>query len=138
MPLHGLNHYTLRPQDLEKTKDFYVGVLGLSVGFRPPLDFPGYWLYSAATPTVHLIGPRASDADKPERVVGPTGLFDHVAFTASELGEVKARLQAAKVTFRENVLPHIHNTQLFFDDPDGVGVELNFPAHETPASAIAA
>ena len=30
MPLGGLQHYTIEPQDLERTKDFYVDVLGCS------------------------------------------------------------------------------------------------------------
>ena len=29
MPLGTLQHYTIEPSDLEKTKDFYCGVLGL-------------------------------------------------------------------------------------------------------------
>ena len=32
MPLGGLQHYTVEPHDLEKTKDFYVDVLGLDNG----------------------------------------------------------------------------------------------------------
>jgi len=52
MGLHGLNHYTLRPADLEATKHFYETVLGLEVGYRPPLTFPGYWLYCGGHPTV--------------------------------------------------------------------------------------
>ena len=44
MPLGGLQHYTIEPQDLERTKNFYCEVLGLENGDRPPLDFPGYWL----------------------------------------------------------------------------------------------
>lgn len=135
--LHGLNHYTVCPKDLERTKDFYVEVLGLEVGFRPPLDFPGYWLWSAGQPTVHLIGMREKDRALPPREVGATGLFDHVAFTASGLAETKRRLGAAKVDYEERVLPRIHNTQLFFRDPDGVSIELNFPAHETVLDAAA-
>ena len=50
MPLGGLQHYTIEPQDLEKTKNFYVDILGLENGDRPPLDFPGYWLYSGGRP----------------------------------------------------------------------------------------
>jgi catechol 2,3-dioxygenase-like lactoylglutathione lyase family enzyme len=46
MPLGSLQHYTIEPADLERTKDFYCDVLGLENGDRPPLDFPGYWLYS--------------------------------------------------------------------------------------------
>ena len=58
MPLGGLQHFTIEPQDLEKTKNFYVDVLGLEIGDRPPLDFPGYWLYSGGVATVHLMGTR--------------------------------------------------------------------------------
>ena len=58
MPLGGLQHYTIEPQDLERTKDFYCEVLGLENGDRPPLDFPGYWLYSGGVATVHLMGTR--------------------------------------------------------------------------------
>jgi catechol 2,3-dioxygenase-like lactoylglutathione lyase family enzyme len=41
MPLGGLQHFTIEPQDLERSKEFYVDVLGLEIGDRPPLDFPG-------------------------------------------------------------------------------------------------
>jgi catechol 2,3-dioxygenase-like lactoylglutathione lyase family enzyme len=44
--------YTIEPADLERTKDFYCDVLGLENGDRPPLDFPGYWLYSGGSATV--------------------------------------------------------------------------------------
>ena len=58
MPLGGLQHYTIEPADLERTKEFYCDVLGLENGDRPPLDFPGYWLYSGGVATVHLMGTR--------------------------------------------------------------------------------
>ena len=35
MPLGGLQHFTIEPQDLERSKNFYVNVLGLEVGDRP-------------------------------------------------------------------------------------------------------
>ncbi|WP_431269702.1 VOC family protein [Dankookia sp. P2] len=71
MPLEGLNHYTIRPVDLERTRQFYEDVLGLHVGYRPPLNFPGYWLYVGDNPTVHLIGPRADDAHPKHRRIRP-------------------------------------------------------------------
>src|SRR3954468_16755456 len=58
MPLGTLQHYTIEPSDLEATKDFYCDVLGLENGDRPPLNFPGYWLYSGGVAIVHLIGQR--------------------------------------------------------------------------------
>ena len=70
MPAMSLNHYTILARDLEATKDFYTDVVGLTVGDRPPLDFPGYWLYCGGVPTVHLIGKRPEDElinDAPDR-----------------------------------------------------------------------
>ena len=137
MPLGGLQHYTIEPQDLEKTKNFYCDVLGLENGDRPPLDFPGYWLYSGGVATVHLLGPR-----KPREgiVVRGTkkkfkdnGRFDHIAFAASDLPSVRKRLKTKKVKFREQIVPRTGAAQIFLYDPDGVGVELNFPPEEATA-----
>ena len=131
MPLGGLQHYTIEPQDLERTKSFYVEVLGLEIGDRPPLDFHGYWLYSGGTATVHLMGTR-----KPregvvvrgtEKKYEDTGRFDHIAFAATEVESVRKRLQSKNVNFRESIVPRTGDTQFFLYDPDGVGVELNFP-----------
>jgi catechol 2,3-dioxygenase-like lactoylglutathione lyase family enzyme len=137
MPLGILQHYTIEPSNLEATKDFYCDVLGLENGDRPPLGFPGYWLYSGGVPTVHLLGDR-----KPregivvrgaEAKFDNTGRFDHIAFSASDLPGVRKRIASRNVTFREQVIPRTGGTQIFLYDPDGVGVELNFDPSETPA-----
>ena len=131
MPLGVLQHYTIEPANLEATKDFYCEVLGLENGDRPPLGFPGYWLYSGGVPTVHLLGPR-----KPREGIvvrgtkkkfEDTGRFDHIAFAASNIAGVRRKLKARKVKFREQVIPRTGGQQIFLYDPDGVGVELNFP-----------
>jgi len=31
MPVTGLDHYLIRARDLERSKDFYVGVLGIEI-----------------------------------------------------------------------------------------------------------
>ena len=41
----GMNHFTVTAEDEQKTLDFYTGLLGLRVGYRPDLGFPGAWLY---------------------------------------------------------------------------------------------
>ena len=131
MGLGGLQHYTIEPSDLERTKDFYCDVLGLENGDRPPLDFPGYWLYSGGTATVHLMGTR-----KPregivvrgtEKKYEDTGRLDHIAFAATDVEGMRKRLQSKDVKFRESIVPRTGDTQFFLYDPDGVGVELNFP-----------
>jgi catechol 2,3-dioxygenase-like lactoylglutathione lyase family enzyme len=131
MPLGLLQHYTIEPQDLERTKNFYCDVLGLENGDRPPLGFPGYWLYSGGVPTVHLLGKR----EPREGIVvrgtvkkfGDTGRLDHIAFAATDLAGVRKRLKEHNVEFREQVIPRTGDSQIFLYDPDGVGVELNFP-----------
>jgi len=103
MPLGGLQHYTIEPADLEGTKDFYCDVLGLENGDRPPLDFPGYWLYSGGVATVHLIGTRKPREGIVVRGTGKkyqdTGRLDHIAFAATDVEGVRKRLQSRNVTF---------------------------------------
>lgn len=134
MPLGVLQHYTIEPSDLERTKDFYCDVLGLENGDRPPLGFPGYWLYSGGVATVHLLGARVPregiTVRGTDKKFDDTGRFDHIAFAATDLPGVRQRLQARNVKFREQIVPRTGAGQIFLFDPDGVGVELNFPPEE--------
>jgi catechol 2,3-dioxygenase-like lactoylglutathione lyase family enzyme len=60
MPLQLLEHFLVMTDDVDATRDFYCEVLDFREGFRPELDFLGYWLYlssisltGAATPAIH-------------------------------------------------------------------------------------
>ncbi|MEJ0017811.1 MAG: VOC family protein [Acetobacteraceae bacterium] len=135
MPAMSLNHYTILTRDLEATKNFYTGVVGLAVGDRPPLNFPGYWLYCGGIPTVHLIGyrPENEPINDAQSEPAKTGRLDHIAFACEGLQAMKANLEQHGIRFDERVLPRLNMTQLFYFDPDGIAVECNFPAAETPA-----
>jgi catechol 2,3-dioxygenase-like lactoylglutathione lyase family enzyme len=135
MPAMSLNHYTILARDLEATKNFYTEIVGLSVGDRPPLNFPGYWLYCGGVPTVHLIGDRAENEPIKDAPNDPakTGRLDHIAFACAGLKDMKANLDRSQIKYDERVLPRLNMTQLFYFDPDGIAVECNFPAEETPA-----
>ena len=56
MPVLGLSHFNLRASRplLDKLKDFYVDVVGLRPGFRPPFQRFGYWLYAGDSDVLHL------------------------------------------------------------------------------------
>ena len=142
MPLGVLQHYTIEPSDLERTKNFYCDVLGLEDGDRPPLGFPGYWLYSGGVATVHLLGERKPREGIVVRGTAKkfedTGRFDHIAFAATDLAGVRARLKAKNVSYREQVVPRTGAGQIFLYDPDGVGVELNFDPDEVKKAGAAA
>ena len=102
MPALTLNHYTIKVRDLEGTKEFYKDIVGLAVGERPPLPFPGYWLYCGEIPTVHLIGYRADDPQIPDgrSYPAPTGPLDHIAFNLQYLKEMRENLKSPGYKYR--------------------------------------
>lgn len=122
MALKGLDHCTILAADLGAARDFYVDVLGLTDGERPPFDFPGHWLYCEGHPVVHLIGgERARDAKTGSAAV------DHIAFAGAAADTMRAHLQERGVAFEEREVPRLGQRQLFLRDPNGVTIELNFP-----------
>jgi catechol 2,3-dioxygenase-like lactoylglutathione lyase family enzyme len=124
MPLTQLNHVTVRTDDLEGTRDFYNEVLGLLPGPRPPLAFPGYWLYCGENAVVHLV-PRSGAIGAGDGK--DTGNFDHVAFTAADFDGMRLRFKKLGISFREQEVPGVRVRQLFLQDPNRVMIELNFP-----------
>jgi catechol 2,3-dioxygenase-like lactoylglutathione lyase family enzyme len=53
------------------------------------------------------------------------GPVDHLAFAATDHDALAARLEAAAVPAVANDVPAAGIRQLFFDDPNGVRIELN-------------
>ena len=124
MPLTELNHVTVRTKDMEGTRDFYVNVLGMNVGFRPDLGFPGYWLYVGKSAVVHLVPESAGIGAGPSE---DTGNFDHIAFLAQDYEGTCQHLRKLGLRFRENDVASANLRQIFLTDPNHVMVELNFP-----------
>ncbi len=142
MPL-SLNHFSIRSADLAACQHFYTEVLGLQVGPRPEFPFPGLWLYAGdtavyANAVVHIIGIEPKDSgglsgylgDRDSAQLTGTGVVDHVAFFATGLAAMRDKLQGLGVTARERTVPGIGLHQVFLDDPNGVVIELNYPASE--------
>ena len=48
-----------------------------------------------------------------------------------------SRLKSAGFNFRERTVPNLGLHQVFFKDPSGVTIELNFPAEEALAASTA-
>lgn len=147
MPVGKLDHYSIRTPEVEASRRFYTEVMGFSVGFRPPFKFPGIWLYNGAqypetTGVVHIIGIDPNDpqglkdylGDRDVTSLQGTGTVDHMAFVATGLADMRARLQNHRIAFRERTVPALGIHQVFFEDPSGVTLELNYPAAETAAA----
>ena len=88
----GSRSRTRDADDLDRTRAFYEGLLGLREGPRPPLGFPGAWLYAGERPVLHVIAGRMLP---PER----RGVLDHMAFSATGLADVAGRLDAAGIAY---------------------------------------
>jgi catechol 2,3-dioxygenase-like lactoylglutathione lyase family enzyme len=123
MPISGMNHFTVLTNDLDATTAFYVDLLGLSEGFRPDLGFPGAWLYVDGQAILHIVAGRGVPAN-------PRGVIDHMAFSARDLRAVVARLKERGIEYDLRRLPSTAAWQLFFLDPNGARVELDFEAAE--------
>src|SRR3954470_1748030 len=122
MAIRAFQHVNTRSADVERTREFYVR-LGLRVGDRPPFASRGYWMYLGDQPVLHLVQRPDGQAHHEG-----SGNVDHVAFEAVDLEGTRRALTDAGLPFREAVVPRDGTIQIFVRDPDGVTVELNFPA----------
>jgi len=132
MPVTDLNHYLLRANDIEATKDFYVKVLGFEVMPRPEFPFPGYWLGIGGKIQVHVALHGVEQADlyyigSPRNAATDhAGVIDHIAFVADDPRAMAMHLKKIGVPFRPRYLPESQLYQLFVKDPNGLMIELNF------------
>ena len=124
-PINALHHVTVKTDDLDATRDFYSEVLGLEVGFRPDLDFPG--LLALLRPDAGGASGAAGERDR-RRAVDTIPARSTISpsspriSTASRRGSKRRASSSARTTSRQ---PPID--QLFFPDNNNVMVELNFP-----------
>jgi len=141
MSAQALDHVLVLSDDIDASRDFYCRALGMRVGERPPLPFPGHWLYDAGgRPCLH-IADRAIYNDHARSVgmlVSGEGSVDHFAFTAGGFEETASRLERAGIPVVRNEVPEAGLHQLYFDGPEGVRVEVNvfdrpFTAPSAPA-----
>ena len=129
MPASAMNHFTILTDDLDATLVFYAEFLDLQSGARPPFTFPGAWLYArgGSDAILHIVaGKQKSDLVK--------GVIDHMAFSGRDLAGTVGKLKARGLAYELRRLPGYGTWQLFFYDPNGAKVELDFdPAEQAPA-----
>jgi catechol 2,3-dioxygenase-like lactoylglutathione lyase family enzyme len=137
MPLGFIDHYLIQTADLAGTRDWYVDVLGMREGPHPDFRFPVCWLYIGDKDVLHLAEGGANVPESRLRYLGQestatsgSGVIDHIAFHCTDLVGMKARLDTHKVDYAERQVDDQGLYQLFFKDPNGVKVELNFDAAE--------
>lgn len=126
--VHGLFHAAIKTVDLEATRRFYTGVLGLSEVARPDFGYPGAWLacpHPGGAAIIHIYaGGPALGADG--RAPLGSAAIDHLSLSCSGYAGFKERFIAHGLAWREFVVPGTALWQLFVYDPSGVQLELTF------------
>lgn len=125
MTITGMNHFTVLTDDVGATVAFYRNLLGLAEGPRPPLGFPGAWLYAGGQAVLHVVGGRPRGELR-------AGVIDHIAFSATGLAAAIAALEANGIAHQCRQQAGSGVWQVFLHDPSGAKVELDF-APEEPA-----
>jgi catechol 2,3-dioxygenase-like lactoylglutathione lyase family enzyme len=119
MFVKGLDHFNIWASDVAALNHFYCDIVGLKVGPRPPLNFPGVWLYCGDQAIIHVnLGEVPPGTN--------TGAVDHLAFAGTgEPNDLTARLEREGIPFRaQTVAGGVR--QVFCSDPNGVKIEFNF------------
>lgn len=106
-----LHHSSIRIADLERSRQFYEGFLGLSAIERPDLGIAGRW-YGIGGGQLHLI-----QAPPIGMAIDPSG--PHFAIEVDDLDAARREIAAAGMQCLDP-----GGDQLWVLDPDGNTVEL--------------
>ena len=126
-----LDHVNIQTTRLAETVDFYRDVIGLQVRDPPGLD-PRLvqWMHDEdARAIIHLSTVGSLLGEGPAEVLGAkTGAVHHVALLCSGHDAMVARIKAHGLAYRLNHVAVVDLKQIFVEDPNGVLLELNYPA----------
>lgn len=130
MKLNALDHVNIITDDLAGTTRFFVELFDLDVRDGPePLPTEHVqWLYDDSGRAIfHINSREMQQAYRRETKPGPmTGAIHHVALDCSDHKAFIARLEAHGIDYRLNDISSINLKQLFFSEPNGILLELNF------------
>lgn len=146
MPVDHIQHLLIHTDDVEATALWFEENLGLRRGDNPDFKVPVVWMYVGDVHAIHIapfpdegttqrFQERYLGGRKSEARIG-SGVIDHVAFGCTGLVEMIARLDAHMATYLKRQAGEGALFQLFIDGPNGIRVELNFPAAEAEAAGI--
>jgi catechol 2,3-dioxygenase-like lactoylglutathione lyase family enzyme/uncharacterized protein YunC (DUF1805 family) len=131
----GIDHVTLVVKDLERSRRFYVDVLGMREVHRPAFSFAGSWFQAGKT-QIHLILEFADSAPAgnqlPEHL--RSSRAQHFAFEVEDAEAALPRLKERQIPILSGPKPRPDGyLQVFVMDPDGHVVELCSPPKAAPA-----
>jgi catechol 2,3-dioxygenase-like lactoylglutathione lyase family enzyme len=122
-----LDHVTLVVKDLQRSHDFYAGVLGMEPIERPRFSFDGSWFLAGRT-QIHLILEHADSGpagDKIPQHLMAMSRTHHFAFEVEDVPAATEHLRRCGVPVVSGPKDRPDGAvQVFATDPDGHVVEL--------------
>lgn len=127
-PVHvrRIDHVTLIVANVDASRQFYVGLLGMEEVARPQFSFSGAWFRAGST-LVHLIEQHelSGPAGYPVEVLVRSSRNHHFAFEVDDAAAAAATLKRLGVKLLDDVKYRPDGAiQVFLTDPDGHVVEL--------------
>jgi len=119
--MRRLDHVNIHTRDAATMISFLSEVLEVKEGHRPPFPNPGHWLYIGDQPVIHL-DVIERDGDFPQ------GIYNHIAFALYDLGSALKRIEATGYRHEYRDIPGTTLGQIFVYGPEGVKIELQYPA----------
>src|SRR2546422_730162 len=114
-----LHHVSFASKDLNASRAFFGGVLGLPEIERPGFQFAGAW-YALGDRQLHIIenpGEQAAAASRLSR-------SDHMALEVADVNAVRATLNQHGIAYQEGGNRQLGMEQIFCRDPDGHVIEF--------------
>jgi glyoxylase I family protein len=116
--IEGFHHAGFMVTDVERSVEFYEGLLGLKALARPDLGFPGRWYDLGGGQQLHLMQTDAMPGN-----TGQYGFDAHIALSVPDTDAVKRELEGRGIKYSFGS-GRSGAVQIFVRDPDGNMIEL--------------
>lgn len=116
----SMAHLCIKTKNLQKTEDFYCGILGL----RRVFDFTkngkkiGLYMEIADRSYIEAFEEEAAPS-------GTQGAVAHFCLETDDIDGMKKKLEAAGIACSEKKLGCDHTYQIWFQDPNGIDIEFH-------------
>ena len=140
MPISHLEHFLIVSNSYGETCAWYIDNLGMQEGPHPDFgpDVEVTWLYLGDKDVIHIV---PASEDETSNTGPPLDLtvediakggrpIHHIAFRAAGRAEMISRFKANGTPYIEQQANKNTLCQVFVRDPNGITIELNFPATE--------
>ncbi|HCG91236.1 MAG TPA: hypothetical protein DEZ08_05300 [Dehalococcoidia bacterium] len=130
----GIGHVVLNVTDVARSVDFYTNVLGFEMVKSNPENTAAFLNCGEMHHDLALFK-SSGDSNVPKGSVG----LNHFAVQVADIGQLKLLKEGLEGVGYEDIrtVDHGMTGSIYFQDPDGNGIEYYFDKYEDPAEGLA-